>query len=639
MSVKIKTQKLSAFLAILAVLILFLILIVDSQESRGWMTSEINAELNKLRSEIEKGNYNSLLKTLDNTNPTHLPIIFRGLTNDKLIEIWNKMEVKKSDGSVDSVKTNSYRQMLLIGVEDGKGRGDLFIGALIGKNSGIKDFEFSGLKNSKETKVNGDFIDFKDSAGDVHKVPLKEFAGFKKIFFSEVKGGGKGYAVHYVFEKGSESGVVLSKGYLKGDNKKGYDIIDIIDNKIKTAGHVSFGESPDGAIYFRGVPKEVGAEKFSKGDYIFHKPGREGDISFKDEMGVLESSKRDILNSVGGMVGYQSEDGLRGIKKLDINGDNAPDKIIDIIHQNGIGVKYGNKVIGVSSNKKIEIKERGEDIELIFPSEIRNLEVVNNNGKVFSRNNLLQEVYAGKGEALKIVSGKTVNGVMVNRQDSDAGAGSGRINSGNVPFLQIVPDNQGNIPGQIPVPVPGQTSGLIPGQQIPGQTPGQVPGQQIPGQGIPGADANKDLIKDLIERNRLIQQYQQNLQNQQNNPIKNPLDYQTFSLINSARAKQNRRALQWDAEMSRKASEYSKIMSTRSGLVHSGMGYAENIAMFTSYQQLSPEQVGQKLSSMWLSSSGHYSNLMNSRHTKTGVGVYVRNNGGRYTYYATQIFR
>ncbi|MEK6860139.1 MAG: CAP domain-containing protein [Nanoarchaeota archaeon] len=557
-------------------LILVQINFINAAE-KGGIPADDAKNLEKVNAELRTGNFANLIATIEKTDITHSSILFGSLDNSRLIEAWNKLEIKKANGEVDSEKTNNYRQMLLGGRGDSKAL-DSFIGNLIKSNNKIKEFEFKGSENAKgagSIVVDGNFIILKDSSGNVHKIPLKDLKGFKKISFSEMSSGGVGYAVHYTFEKGSESGIILSSGYLKGDDKFGYDVMDIAGKEIKSTGHVSFGESPQGAIYFRGVPKEVSGEKFSKGDYIFSKPGRAGDISFQDELGMLEFSERDILNNQGLRVGYQSETGARGIKKLDGNGDKMPDKIIDIVHQNGVGIKYGNRIIGENSNKKIEITDRGEDIDVVSSLGIINTQITNNNGKVFSKGSEQREVNSGKGEPLKIVNG-VIRGTFVYRQDSGAGSGSGRFNPG-----------------------------------------------------APGAGS--------IQNN--LQFVSQELGGGQNpinpvNPIENTPDYQTFSSVNSARG----RGLQWDAEMSRKAQEYSQLMSTRLGLVHSNMNYAENIAMFTSYQQLSPQQIGKRFGSMWINSPGHRSNIMNRGNSRTGVGVYVRNNGGMYTYYATQIF-
>jgi len=581
----------------LIALFLFLILMnVMSVWARG-LDGEQAKKFDSLRTLIQNGNFdvNDLITTLDNTFSGHLSLVFGGLENSKLIDVWNKMEIK-TNGVVDGAKTDKYRQMLLIGIdsslEKGKEAVDSFISELIKSNSKSSSFEFVGFKNSKEAVVDGDFINFKDASGNVHKVPLKDLSGFKKMVFSEMATGGSGYAVHYIAEKGTDSAAILSSGYLVGDSSKGYEVMDLVGKEIKSVGHVNFGDSPSEAIYFRGIPKEVDGAKFSKGDYIFHKSGRETDISFKDGNGVLSSSVRDISNADGDRVGYQSENGIRGIKKLDTNGDNTPDKIIDIVHQNGVGVKYGDRVIGFE-DKKIEIKDNGNDIEVTFPKEIINVEIINNNGKTFALDDNSGKFSVGKGEAVKFVNGK-INGILVDRQDSSAGSGSGRITR---------PGSKGggfefNIEADSPIPPKQEATPDILESLL--------------------ADASNQLVPDVIRQ-----------QNQ--NLGKLSSEAQTHRFINQFRGT----PLQLDAEMSRQAREYSRLMATQVGFRHSNMNYAENIAMLPG-SGLSPEEIGRQFSTMWINSPGHRANILGGW-SREGIGIYYSPSDGYY--YATQIFQ
>ncbi|MFA5857078.1 MAG: CAP domain-containing protein [Candidatus Pacearchaeota archaeon] len=568
--------------------ILFLILIF--QISAADITPEIKTDLENFRSQLEIGNFKDLFTKLDKTDPQHLSVIFSGMDNKNLVHVWNNMEVKQSNGNLDIEKTNKYRQMLLDGLKDKKEDINLFISELIKKNSNIIDFEFSGVENSAGVNINGDFIDFKDSNGNIHKLSLKDLTGFKKIYFSDMKEGGNGYAMHYVYSMGRKSGAVLSRGYLKGNEKNGFDILENEGSIIKNVGHISFGDNPQEAIYFRGIPKEVDGEKFSLGDYIFNKPGRDGDINFKDSLGNLESSKRDLLNGQGDRVGFQNEEGLRGVKKIDTNGDNIPDKIIDITHQNGVGVKYGDKVIGANSKNVLEIKDRGEDIEAGFSKNIINAEITNQNGKVFYKDESGNEVNAGKGYSLKIVNGKTNTGVFVDRQDSGAGTEGGRVD----------------------------------------------------GSGETTITHTQELVNQEIqdEKDRLTSE-----NNNQNNQNIDPSALAVHNYLNKYRGKE----LVWDEKIAEVARKYSVHLSTgvpfnhdqaggfNSRLSQIGGNGGENIAYFSTSEELNPEEIGRRLSVQWINSRGHRNNILGNW-KRTGVGIYSFQRGGMYYHYGTQIF-
>ena len=572
------------------IFLIALILVSDFLVCGGGMPLDEQKIIDATRDEINQGVITSdnLIKTIDNVHFTHLSLLFVGLENSKLIDVWNKMEIKTS-GVVDKAKTDKYRQMILDGIgtslEKRNEEVDSFISELIKKNSKSSDFQFIGAGAAKDVKINGDFLDLTDAVGNVHKIHLKDLSGFKKMVFSEMKKGGEGYAVHYIFEKGSESAVILGSGYLKGDSSKGYEVMDLVGNEMKSVGHVNFGDNPSGAIYFRGVPKEVNGVRFSKGDYIFHKSGREGDISFKDVNGLLSSSSRDIGNEEGYRVGYQSENGLRGIKKLDTNWDGKEDRIIDVVHQNGVGVRYGDRIIGGGGNKQIEIKDRGEDMEVIFSREIINAEVINSNGKSFASYDSRQ-FSVGKGEAIKIVNGE-INGLLVDRQ------GSGESDSGRI---------------------------LRPGSK------GGFEFDSVPSKKEPSSDVLESLFSDASNRLTPESRKQQN-----QNLGKLSAEAQTHRFINEFRGT----PLQLDPEMSRIAREYSKMMATQVGFRHSGMNYAENIAMLPG-SGLSPEEVGRQFSEMWINSPGHRANIL-TPWKKEGIGIYYSPSDGYY--YATQIFQ
>ncbi len=88
----------------------------------------------------------------------------------------------------------------------------------------------------------------------------------------------------------------------------------------------------------------------------------------------------------------------------------------------------------------------------------------------------------------------------------------------------------------------------------------------------------------------------------------------TFDLINSERINQGRPPLIWDDNMANQAKEYSIYMATIDKLVHSNMGYGENIAM---------GGVGssQELYELWKNSSMHHANYMSSQYTRGAIGI------------------
>ncbi|MBS3079694.1 hypothetical protein J4218_06230 [Candidatus Pacearchaeota archaeon] len=602
---------------LLLVVALFLVFIISDRIIAGGISTEDSLLIDKVNSEMRAGNFENLALALDKVYIGHLSLLFKDVNQGQLLKAWDALEIKTSSG-IDLDKTNKYRGSLLVGLDAAAGLNnngkalDSFIGELIKKNSNLKDFKFVGSKTSGQITVDGNFINLKDVSRKDHKIPLKDLSGFKKMVFSEMKSGGEGYAVHYIPDKGTGSAMILSSGYLTGDKTKGYEVMDLVGTETKSVGHVNFGDNPSGAVYFRGTPKDVDKTKFGTGDYIFHKTGRAGDISFKDESGVLSSSDRDVANKNGERVGYQSENGVRGVKKLDGNGDSTPDKIIDIAHQNGIGIKYNDKIVGAGSDKKIEIIDKGNDLEVIFPKEIINAQIINNNGKVLTKDENSKQISVGKGEPMKFVNGK-INGVLVGRQDSDAGSDSGRVTGSR----GITPRGR-SLPPESDKPTP-----ITPGTDVESRV---APPKQDPSAGV---------IKEILEGNKVILTPPAQREDANAGESKKITPEEaTHNAIVQARGAN----LELDAEMSRLAKDYSQAMGSRGRLVHSSMGYAENIAMFTSFQALSPEQVGQKFTNMWMNSRGHRQNIM-SGHSREGIGIYVSQNGGQYTYWATQIFR
>ena len=92
------------------------------------------------------------------------------------------------------------------------------------------------------------------------------------------------------------------------------------------------------------------------------------------------------------------------------------------------------------------------------------------------------------------------------------------------------------------------------------------------------------------------------------------IDLETFDLINSERAGMGIPQIIWNDEMARQAQEYSVTMASINYLVHSDMGYDENIARgYTSSADT--------LYQAWKDSPRHRANYLNSTHAKGAVGI------------------
>jgi len=225
----------------------------------------------------------------------------------------------------------------------------------------------------RSLKINDGRIIITDDDNIEHFIPTKDITGFKKISFSKIEKGGKGYAVHYL--AGDEkSGAILSSGFLKNAGDGKWDVVE----EGKRVGALSFGNEPKNAIYFRGVPNNKDGVSFSKGDYVWREKGRGSDVSFVYADGTtISADEGDITNEDGRYCGYVNEKGMRGASE--IGGVK-----VRSIHKNNVGFKFGDKVIGSGSDSVVEIKKKsGGDIEVSFPSNVRNVEVVNPDGNVF----------------------------------------------------------------------------------------------------------------------------------------------------------------------------------------------------------------------------------------------------------------
>ena len=129
----------------------------------------------------------------------------------------------------------------------------------------------------------------------------------------------------------------------------------------------------------------------------------------------------------------------------------------------------------------------------------------------------------------------------------------------------------------------------------------------------------------------------------------NSMDAQTHRFVNRFRMKyRGGTNLKWDPKIAAVSLEHSKLMASRGDIGHYGFdgrlrklggSGSENVAMFSSSQKHSAEEVGRRFSQQWINSPGHMRNMI-GRHTKTGIGVYmVERRPGYYEYYATQIFQ
>ncbi len=88
----------------------------------------------------------------------------------------------------------------------------------------------------------------------------------------------------------------------------------------------------------------------------------------------------------------------------------------------------------------------------------------------------------------------------------------------------------------------------------------------------------------------------------------------TFNLINSERVSQGKLPLIWDENMAKQAKEYSIYMATIDELVHSNMGYGENIAM-------GGVSNSQELYDLWKNSPPHHANYMSSQYKRGAIGI------------------
>jgi len=321
---------------------------------------------------------------------------------EKYVSIWKELKVAEVEAKVDMVdlfnddKLKDVRNDLVKAVIKAETERDISV-------SGLE--EVTGLKYEEDANGKNKRLLFKGPDEKEYTILLANIPeNIDDINFAKMEVGGKGYAVHYFNgEKASANGAVLSSGYLK----EGKDGVWEVWEGTEKIGDVSIGKDVEGAVFFRGTPKEVGEgenkQSFTKGNYVWGK--NPGDITFtRADETTIQPSKRDITTAKGKKYcGFENEGGVRGVVKK--GGISA-----DIVHQNDRGLKIDNKIIG-GNNNFIEITsiENSKDIKVKFPEGVTNVWIENGDGKIIAG-----EVTVEKGP-MKIVGG-VIDGVMVDRQ-------------------------------------------------------------------------------------------------------------------------------------------------------------------------------------------------------------------------------
>ena len=100
------------------------------------------------------------------------------------------------------------------------------------------------------------------------------------------------------------------------------------------------------------------------------------------------------------------------------------------------------------------------------------------------------------------------------------------------------------------------------------------------------------------------------------------IEQNVIAHTNSQRARYGLPPLQVDGRLMQSARRHASWMASRLSLRHTTAAVAENIAMG---QSSSHEAVHD-----WMSSSGHRANILNSGHSRIGVGAYRGANGQIY---------
>jgi uncharacterized protein YkwD len=106
----------------------------------------------------------------------------------------------------------------------------------------------------------------------------------------------------------------------------------------------------------------------------------------------------------------------------------------------------------------------------------------------------------------------------------------------------------------------------------------------------------------------------------------------SLDLLNRLRAQHGVGPVVLDGGLSGAALGWSAEMS-RSGLRHSTLGYAENVA-WDSASGRTPEQAAEQLHQMWVNSPGHLRNMIDPRVTRVGIGFHVAGVG----WFGTHLF-
>ncbi|MFA5723704.1 MAG: CAP domain-containing protein, partial [Candidatus Pacearchaeota archaeon] len=149
-----------------------------------------------------------------------------------------------------------------------------------------------------------------------------------------------------------------------------------------------------------------------------------------------------------------------------------------------------------------------------------------------------------------------------------------------------------------------------------------------------GGQAEKPEVVKLVENEKPITDDNQF-------PFEVQASIRANEVINQFRNEQGFPNLKWDENLAKDSYEWSKHMAeTLNRLKHTDLNVAENIAMFTSNNPLSPTEVGAHLANQWITSkTGHRENILKARQI-TGIGVYVKRSAiYGYEYYATERFK
>lgn len=125
-------------------------------------------------------------------------------------------------------------------------------------------------------------------------------------------------------------------------------------------------------------------------------------------------------------------------------------------------------------------------------------------------------------------------------------------------------------------------------------------------------------------------------------------EYEVFQLVNTERAKQRLRPLEWDGRVADVAREHSRQMARQSFFGHQDQKGRTVVDRASAQRLLGWSKIGENLFMCdevdgferysvrgWLRSPSHRRNMLDREWTATGIGVY-RSDDGRI--YVTQVF-